>query len=113
MLMPVFLFLVNLLEILTVDGPTFPGRLLKSLSAITLSYLVMAGTWYLSCQPNANLFGHHRVSPHFNCIISILFTVFLIVCLEISQRIVFHFIKKATVDRFIPGWLRMDKPKCP
>lgn len=108
LLLPVSLLAVNTMEILTVTSDTFLLRLLKSLVTIAFTYLMMAGIWHLSSTPPANLFGPHRLSSHFICVMAIMFTVCLIICLEILQRILFHYTGKAVIARYIPQWLRMD-----
>ncbi|WP_143313279.1 hypothetical protein [Chitinophaga eiseniae] len=108
LLLPACLLIVNTLEILTVASDSFLLRLLKSLFTIVFTYLMMATLWQLALRPAANFFGPHRVSPYFTCALAVVFTICLIICLEILQRILFRFIKKATIARYIPRLLRMD-----
>ncbi|MBC9915564.1 hypothetical protein [Chitinophaga varians] len=106
--LPIGLFIVNTLEIVTVYPQTFWSRTLKTFVTILLVYVISALIWLLMGRPNViNLFGG-RVRPHMPCLATMFFSLVLMTGLEIVQYIVFRFVGKTVVCRYIPRWLRMD-----
>ncbi|NML38867.1 hypothetical protein HHL17_16795 [Chitinophaga sp. G-6-1-13] len=105
--LPVCLFIINALEIITVYPQTFWSRALKTFLTIILVYVTSAVVWYLMGRPDVrNLFGG-RVRPHMPCLATMFISLVLMTGLEILQRIVFRFVSKTVVSRYIPHWLRM------
>lgn len=105
--LPIGLFIVNTLEIITVYPQTLWPRALKTFLTILLVYVVSWLIWHLMGRPQVlNLF-YSRVRPHMPCLVTMFFSLVLMTCLEIVQYIVFRFVSKAVVSRCIPLWLKM------
>lgn len=110
--LPFCLIIINVLEILTVNHTTFLSRLIKSLITVILCYLASAGIWCLLGKPKLlNLIWVPRSSPRFFCFLTMIYTLIPMSGIELLQRMVFAFVmKKNTIARHIPRWLRMDSP---